>query len=120
MNDLLIKTEANDNKAEIAKRRRERNLNDIRHIVATVEGRRLYWNLMVTCGIFKTTFTGETNGTMFNEGRRSIGLKMLYDLMEAKPSVFEQMKRENDSELKREQNEIEEEIEKDDILNMNA
>jgi len=116
----VIKTDVNDRKADQAKRRHERHLNDIRHEVATVEGRRLYWAHLEACGIFQTSFTGETNSTMFNEGRRSIGLKMLFDLMEAKPSAFEQMKRENDSELKREQNEQEEEIQKDDILNTDA
>jgi hypothetical protein len=119
MNDLL-NTSASDIKADIAKRRRERHLNDIRHIVATPEGRRLYWKQMEDCGIFQTSFTGEVNSTMFNEGRRSVGLKMLFDLMDAKPSAFEQMKRENDSELKREQDRQEEEIKKDDILTMNA
>jgi hypothetical protein len=111
-----INTSKTDRKVELSRRRRDRHLNDIRVMVASVEGRRFYWKVMESCGIFQTSFTGEVNSTMFNEGRRSIGLLMLFDLMEAKPSAFEQMKRENDSELTREQNELKEEIKNDDIL----
>lgn len=97
------------------KRKKERNLNDIRKILSTPEGRRFYWRLLSNAGCFLQSFTGEVNTTIFNEGRRSVGLNFLNDALEAKPSSYSQMQDEYQSELK-----MEEQIEKEEIEKQNA
>tara|TARA_R110001599_G_scaffold171353_1_gene362430 strand:+ start:444136 stop:444435 length:300 start_codon:yes stop_codon:yes gene_type:complete len=61
---------------------RERELDDIKQVLSTKQGRRHYWKLMCDCGVFRTSFTGNST-TFFNEGKRAIGLQLLADLMEA-------------------------------------
>lgn len=114
--DEIINTTTSEKKAEKAKRRRERDLNDIRAIVAMPEGRRFFWRVLSEAGVFKTSFTGQVESTMFNEGARNKGLLFLMDLLEAKPSVFEQMQRESASEAKVEKQEEEKEIKEENIL----
>lgn len=76
------------------KRRRERELNDVRAILATAPGRRWYWRILTQAGIFTTSFTGNSS-TFFKEGMRNMGLQMLGDLNEACPDRYEQMVRED-------------------------
>jgi len=66
---------------------RRRELTDVAAVLSTVEGRRFYWRMLVTCGIFKSSFTGN-NTTFFNEGERNIGLLMIADMNDADPSAY--------------------------------
>jgi hypothetical protein len=87
-------------KAEAAiKKRRERDLGDIRKILGIPEGRRFVWRVLDEAKIFAGSFTG-TSQTFFNEGRRDIGLFILKDVMEAKPDAFLRMFQEHNSEAK--------------------
>lgn len=63
-------------------RGRERHLDDIKVVLSTKSGRRFYWKTLSDCGVFRTSFTGNST-TFFNEGKREIGLMLLADLMEA-------------------------------------
>lgn len=69
---------------------RRRELSDIAQILSTLEGRRFYWRMMVTCGIFLSSFTGN-NTTFYNEGMRNIGLILLADMNEADPTAYLKM-----------------------------
>ena len=88
-----------------AKRRRERDLGDIRKILSIPEGRRFYWKVLSAAGIFRTSWTGSTEQTLVNEGSRSIGLIFLSDLMEASPTSFVQLQREANAEIKNQKEE---------------
>lgn len=66
---------------------RRRELADVQFILNSVEGRRFYWRLMMRCGIFKSSMTGN-NTTFYNEGERNIGLLMMADLNEADPEAY--------------------------------
>jgi len=114
----LIDTSKEEKKQDKSERRRERELADIRFIIKSVEGRRFYWRLMADAGVFRRSFNGDTVGTMFNEGRRSLGLDILNDLLEAKPAAFSEMQQEYASEKKREDNEVKEEIKESDPLSL--
>jgi hypothetical protein len=48
---------------------------------------------MAEAGIFRSSFTGNSE-TFFNEGKRSIGLFVLDELMQAKPDAFALMQKE--------------------------
>lgn len=66
---------------------RDQQLNDLRHILASPQGRRFYWRKLSDCGVFKTSFTGNST-TFFNEGMRNVGLGMMTDLMDADPQAY--------------------------------
>jgi len=100
------------------KRKRDRELNDIRVVASTPEGRRFIWRVLSEGEIFKDGYVhGDQGfGTTYNCGRRSVGVWALAEIMEAKPEVFMQMQRENASEQKREELEARDAIEAKDIL----
>lgn len=82
------------------KRVRQKEINDVRTILKTPEGRRYYWKLLGKCGIFRSSFTPNSNLTAFNEGKRDIGLDALIEINEADGSAFAQMQNEFVSALK--------------------
>jgi hypothetical protein len=71
----------------------DRQLSDIRRVLGIPEGRRLVWRLMSEAGIFRSSFTGNSE-TFFREGKRNIGLFILADVMVAQPESFTVMQRE--------------------------
>ena len=100
------------------KRLRDREVNDIRKVISTPEGRRFYWRLLEIGGIFSDGYISGDNGygTTYKSGRRSVGVWSLSELMEANPGGFTQMQREHASEAKRDKIEEEKKIEEKDIL----
>lgn len=72
---------------------RERELQDIKQVLSTRNGRRFYWNLLGFCGVFESSFTGNSQ-TFFLEGKRTVGLKLLADLNEADPESYLKMMQE--------------------------
>jgi hypothetical protein len=76
------------------KRKREQELEDIRSVLATRQGRRFFWRTLIMCHVFETSFTGNSQ-TFFNEGERNIGLKLFADLNESDPEAYLKMLRES-------------------------
>lgn len=74
-------------------RQRKQELNDVRSIMQTPEGRRYIWRMLGETGVFRTSFTGNST-TFFNEGMRNVGLKILADVNEASPELYYQMQTE--------------------------
>jgi len=74
-------------------RLRERELNDLRQVMSSVEGRRFVWRLLEKAGVYKTSFTGNST-TFFNEGQRNMGLMVLGDVHEACAEMYLEMMRE--------------------------
>jgi hypothetical protein len=88
--------ESVEDKAERDRRElSNRDMNDVRMVVSTPEGRRWYWKAMSEAGTFKMSFTGKAAFSDFNEGKRAMGNNFFHDLMSAKPEAFLQMQREN-------------------------
>lgn len=87
----VVKNAADKNQVKEAegkvKRTRERELNDVRMVLSTLQGRRFVWRYLSECGVFRTSFTGNSQ-TFFNEGERNIGLKILADVNEAAPEAY--------------------------------
>jgi hypothetical protein len=84
---------------EKSRRLRERELGDIRHVLKDPEGRRFLWKVLGDAGVFRSSFTGNSE-TFYNEGKRSLGLAILKDIMDARPEAFLMMQREYVSEQK--------------------
>lgn len=78
-----------------AKFKRSEELRDVREVLQTPCGRRFIWRYLVDCGVFRTSFTGNSH-TYFNEGMRNVGLKLLADINEAAPEAYLQMIKEKD------------------------
>ena len=74
--------------------RRDREANDMRSLLATIEGRRFLWRLMEKCGIYRESFTGSSE-TFFLEGKRSIGLFVIAEIIDAEPDAYLLMIKEN-------------------------
>lgn len=72
----------------LGKRTREQELDDLRAVLDTPPGLRFVWRVLNTAGVFTTSFTGEGPSTFFNEGRRDLGLRVLADVIEARPDAY--------------------------------
>lgn len=66
---------------------RDLELNDIRFVLGTVQGRRMLWRYLAACGVYKSSFTGNSQ-TFFLEGQRNIGLLLLADIQDASPEGY--------------------------------
>lgn len=64
---------------------RENELNDLRFILKSVQGRRVFKRILEQGRLFQTTFTGNSRG-MFLEGRRDLALFILAEGAVASPS----------------------------------
>lgn len=78
---------------EAALREQER-IEGLAYLTSTRSGRAWLWALLAKCGVFSQTFNGEALTSAFNEGRRTVGLDLLNELLGALPETFLQMTRE--------------------------
>lgn len=85
--------EINRRKAVEAKRLQERQKSDLRKVLSSAEGRRFVWRVIGEAGVFKGSFTGNSE-TFFREGKRDMGLFVLNDILKSHPDAFAQMQRE--------------------------
>lgn len=75
-------TELEQEAAELdAQLAREREINDLKTVMGSVNGRRFMWRLLEKAGIFKSSMTGNSQ-TFFLEGQRNIGLFLLAQINE--------------------------------------
>lgn len=86
------------NQERKSKDARKQAVEDIRLILSSVNGRRFFWRYLTECGVFKTSFTGNSENTIFLEGQRNIGLMLMSDLNEADPKAYITMLNENQKE----------------------
>ncbi len=73
---------------------RQKDIDDLRKILKTPEGRRFTWRHLGRCRIFCNSFNPNSNQTAFNEGQRSIGLVLLGEVNEANMTAFSKMQNE--------------------------
>ena len=78
-------------KAKTAERDRMAGLGDI---MATKQGRNWMWWLLAQCGVFQTSFTGNST-TFFNEGKRQVGLVVMADIQRDYADQYLTMTKEN-------------------------
>ncbi|MDT8419353.1 MAG: hypothetical protein RQ754_02890 [Desulfuromonadales bacterium] len=83
--------------------RREREIEDLKAVMATKEGRRFIWRLLGQAGIFRPSFVaGSPDTTAFNDGARNQGLNLMAEVMSEAPKQFLTMQQEAmDDEQKR-------------------
>lgn len=72
--------------------------NHLRQILSSEAGKAVIWKILSDCRIFQTSFTGSSE-TFFLEGKRSIGLSILADIMRVDPESFIKMQQQKNKEL---------------------
>lgn len=70
-------------------------IEDVRFIIKTPQGRRFIWRVLSTCGMYSQSAVDSGSWTYFNEGRRSVGLKLLDKILMADPESYLAMIKEN-------------------------
>lgn len=75
---------------DTTRRSREQEIADMRIVLGTPEGRRFFARLIAMTGIYEDSMTGNSY-TFYNEGQRSIGLRLMKDLNEVSPDAYIQI-----------------------------
>ena len=75
--------------------RRLRQIEWLKDILSKSGGRDCIWRLLIQCGVYHTSFTGDAPHTFLNEGKRQIGLWVLTEINEADPQAYITMQEEN-------------------------
>ena len=78
-----------------AQLRRMRETDWLKDILSKTGGRDFVWRLLIQCGVFHTSFTGDAPHTFFNEGKRQIGLWVLSEIDESDNQAIPKMQEEN-------------------------
>lgn len=90
----LVSNAANEGQvaqaAEKQRLGRDLELEDFKWVLSTPQGRRMVARYIGFCGVWKQSFTGNSE-TFFNEGKRVVGLKLLEDLNDSDPSAYMKM-----------------------------
>ena len=90
--------QANAKLEERARKRAERDLNDLREVLSTASGLRFVWKRIIDSGFFVQSYTGIASSTDFNEGKRAEGIALVSLVLKARPEAFLQMMRNAESE----------------------
>lgn len=90
--------QADVTREEFAQKQREYQLqieDDVRLIMSHQSGRRFVWRYLDRVGMWRSSFTGDRQGTDFREGMRNAALMLWADLQKACPELLLRMQEEN-------------------------
>ena len=73
---------------------------DLEHLLGQKQFRRWAYNLIIEAGILRGSFNGDATTCVFNEGKRDIGLFIMSQILDTKPSAFNLMRKEHDERTK--------------------
>ena len=76
----------------------DKDAEDMRSLLKEKWGRRFVWRFLSKAGVFSQSFNADASIMAFNEGRRSIGLTLLSQVMEINPEAYLQMAKSNKKE----------------------
>jgi len=74
-------------------RRDERRQNAVRAVLATPEGRFVFWDLIASAGVFRSIWESSAR-IHYNAGRQDFGHELIAMLVEADPEAYQLMERE--------------------------
>lgn len=69
----------------------KREIEDFKFVLSSAQGRRFIWKLLDDAGVFKQSAHNSGSWTYFNEGQRSVGNRVLAQLMDHDQSAFLKM-----------------------------
>lgn len=90
--------QADEDRHALAEKQRELQLqleDDIRLVMSHQSGRRFVWRYLDRAGMWRSSFTGDRQGTDFREGMRNVALMLWADLQKACPELLRTMQEEN-------------------------
>lgn len=94
----LVQNAASPSQTRAAKKRAKRiseiELERLRVVLSTRDGRRWYWDHMARLGIFLKLIPKDPYLTAYEQGRRNTGLDLLEAVHELGPEVFMTMQKE--------------------------
>lgn len=95
MSKKMISNEAKLKEAkERDKDRRRQELNDLRTVLSSVSGRRLFWRLMEQCKTFETVWEPSAR-IHYNAGKQDIGHFVMSEIVEADENLLFKMMKEH-------------------------
>lgn len=74
---------------------RKIQLDELKVVMDTRSGRNVLYRHLESAGVFRLSYAGSTNDTMFNEGRRNQGLFLMSEMQSASTNLYFQMMKEN-------------------------
>jgi len=94
----LVQNAASPSQTRAAKKKEKRiaevDLNRLRVVLSTRDGRRWYWDKMAFCGMWLKRLPKDHATDSYNLALRNIGLQLFEEVNELGPEVFMQMQRE--------------------------
>jgi hypothetical protein len=69
----------------------ERAASDVRSVLKTRQGRRVLFRILGESRILQASFAQDPAVTAYNEGQRSVGLKLLATIHDADPTAYVRM-----------------------------
>lgn len=93
------KDQLDDAKFTVEERRRQ-ELNDLRQVLSTIEGRRVMWRLMAHCRAFSSVWDSSAK-IHYNAGQQDVGHFLIREVEEADQEAFFQMMKEQKEKEKR-------------------
>jgi hypothetical protein len=63
----------------------------LREIMGSNEGRAWFYKILSLCHVYQTSFSPNALAMAFAEGERSVGLRLMADLVEAAPAKYLEM-----------------------------
>ena len=85
--DVIGNKRRQEERQSDSKDNRVKQVEDVKLIMSTKEGRRFMWRLLDFSGVYRTSFTGNSE-TFFKEGSRNVGLMLLNEIHEHCPESF--------------------------------
>lgn len=91
--DLDAQMRATVDENSKAREIRRREVEDFKWLMAHPAGRRIVWRLLERAGVYRTTFTGNSE-TFFKEGMRAMGLFIIGEVHSVTPEAYVTMLKE--------------------------
>lgn len=79
---------------ERSKHERRIEMDDIKWMLSSKQGRRVLWRVMTWTGVFRSSFNHSGSIMAFNEGARYVGLTLLGQINDADPMAYATMTKE--------------------------
>ena len=89
--------------ADVARKKeflQQRDIDDIRSVMDSAQGRRVIWSVLEQGKVFSACFAGDPQLTAFNEGQRNLALALFQRVMEHCPEQYLKMAEEANEVIK--------------------
>ena len=92
--DLRGQERAKEQSDERTKLALQNEQDDFKWLMSSKRGRRIVWRLLERTGVYRSSFTGNSE-TFFREGQRNVGLMLMAQINEFSPDQYALMLKES-------------------------